>query len=54
VKLTLSIGIAEHSPGDTTESLMERADSALYEAKRLGKNCVASKAKPTLRDLMRQ
>ena len=52
LKLTLSVGIAEHSAGDTTESLMERADAALYEAKHLGKNRVASKAKPTLRDLM--
>ena len=34
--LTLSGGIAEFSAGDTIESLMERADSALYDAKHLG------------------
>jgi diguanylate cyclase len=50
LKITLSCGVAEHSAGDTIESLMERADKALYEAKRLGKNCIVSKVKPTLRD----
>jgi diguanylate cyclase (GGDEF)-like protein len=49
--LTLSCGLAEHTAGDTVESLMERADRALYEAKHLGKNRVVSKAKPTLREL---
>jgi diguanylate cyclase len=32
--VTVSCGVAEFSAGDTMESLMERADSALYEAKR--------------------
>jgi diguanylate cyclase len=36
----LSCGIAECSPNDTTSSLFERADSALYAAKRQGKNCI--------------
>jgi len=49
--LTLSCGLAELSAGDTVESLMERADRALYEAKKLGKNRVVTKAKPTLREL---
>lgn len=31
---TLSIGIAELMPDDTTESLIERADQAMYQAKR--------------------
>jgi diguanylate cyclase len=51
LKLTLSCGVAEYSSGDTAATLMERADSALYEAKRLGRNRVIGKAKPTLRDL---
>jgi len=50
--VTLSCGIAEFSAGDTIQSLMERADSALYDAKHLGKNRVVTRAKPTLRDLM--
>jgi diguanylate cyclase len=49
--LTLSCGLAELSAGDTVESLMERADRALYEAKNLGKNRVVAKVKPTLREL---
>jgi diguanylate cyclase len=50
--LTISAGIAEFSAGDTLESLMERADSALYDAKHLGKNRIVTRATPTLRDLM--
>jgi diguanylate cyclase (GGDEF)-like protein len=52
LRITLSIGITEYSAGDTQESLMGRADSALYEAKRLGRNRVVIKAKPTMRDLL--
>ena len=52
VRITLSCGVAEYSAGDTVESLIERADAALYEAKRLGRNRVVGKAKPAaLRDL---
>lgn len=49
--LTLSCGAAEFSAGDTMRSLMQRADEALYEAKRRGKHRVVTKAKPLLRDL---
>jgi diguanylate cyclase len=53
IKLTVSCGLAESSAGDTTESLMERADTALYEAKRLGKNRIVTTLKPTIRDLLK-
>ena len=37
IRLTLSAGVAQFIPGeDTWQSLLERADRALYEAKRLG------------------
>ena len=52
-KISITCGLAELTAGDTVESLMQRADMALYEAKRLGKNCVVAKEKPTLRDMIR-
>jgi len=36
--ITVSIGIAEFSEGDTAESVFERADKALYDAKESGRN----------------
>ena len=38
--ITFSAGVALQRPGETRESLIERADEALYEAKRAGKNRV--------------
>ncbi len=38
--LTISLGIARARPNDTVESLIDRADQALYAAKRAGRNCV--------------
>jgi len=38
VKITMSIGATKYIPGDTTESLIERADKALYRSKSEGKN----------------
>lgn len=49
--ITLSCGVAEVSAGDTVDSLMHRADQALYEAKRHGKNRVAVKTTAFIRDL---
>ncbi|MBP0048051.1 transporter substrate-binding domain-containing protein [Marinobacterium sp. AK62] len=37
---TASIGVASWEPGDTYQSLCRRADQALYEAKRTGRNRV--------------
>ncbi len=36
--VTLSIGVAEHIPGEQAENLVLRADQALYEAKARGRN----------------
>jgi diguanylate cyclase (GGDEF)-like protein len=51
--LSLSMGIAEFSAGDTPESLHKRADVALYEAKRNGKGRLVAKASPFIRDLLK-
>src|SRR5690606_28495900 len=39
-KTTVSVGLALARPGDTPESLLARADTALYEAKDAGRNQV--------------
>jgi diguanylate cyclase len=38
--LTVSIGVAAYKQGDAAATILERADQALYSAKRAGKNCV--------------
>ena len=40
LQVTISQGIAESRPGDSVESLVARADAALYTAKQAGRNCV--------------
>ena len=40
IKITMSGGITEHKENDTIDSIIERADKALYEAKESGKNKV--------------
>lgn len=40
IRVTISIGITQYQPGDTLESLMERVDAALYQAKTAGRNRV--------------
>ncbi|RCS22399.1 GGDEF domain-containing protein [Phyllobacterium salinisoli] len=39
-RFTASFGVAELKNGDALSDLMRRADSALYEAKKSGRNCV--------------
>ncbi|KQR61624.1 MULTISPECIES: GGDEF domain-containing protein [Brevundimonas] len=38
--VTVSAGFAQRRKGETAASLLERADAALYESKRAGRNCV--------------
>jgi diguanylate cyclase (GGDEF)-like protein len=50
--VSASCGLAEYCAGDTLESLMRRADQALYDAKHQGKGRLAVKSPPFIRDLL--
>ncbi len=39
-RFTASFGVAELAPGERIADLMQRADAALYEAKKSGRDCV--------------
>jgi two-component system, cell cycle response regulator len=45
-RVTVSIGVAAHQPGEGAESLVKRADEALYRAKAGGRNKVEPAASP--------
>lgn len=40
LRMTVSIGLAEHAAGESLEATLERADQALYRAKHAGRNRV--------------
>ncbi|MDP1757512.1 MAG: GGDEF domain-containing protein, partial [Pseudohongiella sp.] len=40
IKVTLSMGIADYRSGEALDVLMARADTALYKAKKAGRNCI--------------
>lgn len=43
-RVTASFGVAERRNGERLEALMRRADAALYEAKRTGRDCVRTES----------
>jgi diguanylate cyclase len=45
-RVTISIGVAVLHPGDTPQTLIERADTCLYAAKRHGRNRVMCETDP--------
>lgn len=52
INVTASFGVAQVRKGDTPQSLIERADKALYLAKSDGKNCVRSEFDALARKLL--
>jgi len=40
LRYTISCGIGEAAPAEPADAVIRRADEALYDAKRRGKNCV--------------
>ena len=46
LRITVSIGVAAQHRSDSLEQLIKRADDALYEAKRTGRNRVCSRRVP--------
>lgn len=44
--ITISLGLTEYQPADDLDSMLARADSALYRAKRGGRNAVMAEGRP--------
>ena len=47
IRITSSFGVAERHAGETHEAALARADAALYEAKRLGRDRVVAAEPPS-------
>jgi diguanylate cyclase len=48
VLITFSAGVAQRDPGEKAESIVPRADAALYEAKQSGRNRVVGAISPSI------
>ncbi|MDR2200371.1 MAG: diguanylate cyclase [Deltaproteobacteria bacterium] len=48
INITISVGVAQSRPDDTSETILKRADKALYAAKEGGRNRVATEEKKTV------
>jgi diguanylate cyclase (GGDEF)-like protein len=46
IRTTASIGVAQRAPREAMTALLARADQAMYEAKRAGRDCVKVADKP--------
>lgn len=49
VRMTMTFGVAEYTPGDSQESLLARADANLYAGKKASRNRVEARANPIVR-----
>ena len=49
-RITVSIGLTVSRAGDTPSTMLQRADAALYDAKRSGRNCVKAHSATTTQD----
>lgn len=47
LRTTVTVGVAQHLPGESLDALMIRADAALYAGKQAGRNQVALASPPT-------
>jgi PleD family two-component response regulator len=54
VPVTASFGVAEFGPDDTIDTLIDRADRSMYEAKTSGRNRVVPKPEETETVVLRQ
>lgn len=52
INVTMSFGLVSVRPGESVEAAIKRADHWLYEAKRQGRNCIASDLHDTGADVL--